>query len=157
MKFYSEIQHFHSRKCVWICRLRNGGHFVQGKMNQMNSGSLANTFCIIMMMVSKTRMATHYGDVIMGVITSQITSLTIVYSSVYSDRRRSKKTSELRVTGLGAGNSPGTGEFPAQMASNAENISIWWRHHVLYFSNTYGTVSSAASQLKTSTLYWCMV
>ena len=27
------------------------------------------------------------------------------------------------------GNSPGTGEFPAQMASNAENVSIWWRHH----------------------------
>ena len=23
----------------------------------------------------------------------------------------------------------GTGEFPAQMASNAENVSIWWRHH----------------------------
>ena len=22
------------------------------------------------------------------------------------------------------------GEFPAQMASNAENVSIWWRHHV---------------------------
>ena len=22
-----------------------------------------------------------------------------------------------------------TGEFPAQMDSNAENISIWWRHH----------------------------
>ena len=21
-----------------------------------------------------------------------------------------------------------TGEFPAQIASNAENISIWWRH-----------------------------
>ena len=29
-----------------------------------------------------------------------------------------------------AGNSPETGEFPAQMASNAENVSIWWRHHV---------------------------
>ena len=41
---------------------------------------------------------------------------------------RSKKTSKLRVTGLCAGNSPGTGEFPAQMASNAENVSIWWRH-----------------------------
>ena len=27
------------------------------------------------------------------------------------------------------GNSPWTGEFPAQMASNAENVSIWWRHH----------------------------
>ena len=42
---------------------------------------------------------------------------------------RSKKTSKLRVTGLCAGNSSGTGEFPAQMASNAENVSIWWRHH----------------------------
>ena len=42
---------------------------------------------------------------------------------------RSKKTSKLRVTGLCAGNSPATGEFPAQMASNAENVSIWWRHH----------------------------
>ena len=36
-------------------------------------------------------------------------------------RRRSKNTSKLRVTSLCAGNSPGTGEFPAQMASNAEN------------------------------------
>ena len=44
-------------------------------------------------------------------------------------RRRAKKTSKLRVTGLCTGNSPGTGEFPAQMASNAENVSIWWRHH----------------------------
>ena len=43
--------------------------------------------------------------------------------------RRSKKTSKLRVTGLCAGNSPMTGEFPAQMASNAENVFIWWRHH----------------------------
>ena len=44
-------------------------------------------------------------------------------------RRKSKKTSKLRVTGLCVGNSPGTGEFPAQMASYAENVSIWWRHH----------------------------
>ena len=44
-------------------------------------------------------------------------------------RRRSKKISKLRVTGLCAGNSQGTSEFPAQMASNSENVSIWWRHH----------------------------
>ena len=25
----------------------------------------------------------------------------------------------------------GIGEFPAQRASNAESVSIWWRHHVL--------------------------
>ena len=50
--------------------------------------------------------------------------------------RRSKKTAKLRVTGLCAGNSPVTGEFPAQMASNAENVSIWWRHHVLPWTAT---------------------
>ena len=40
-------------------------------------------------------------------------------------RRRSKKISKLRVTGVCAGNSPVTGEFPAQMASNAENFSTY--------------------------------
>ena len=44
-------------------------------------------------------------------------------------RRRSKKSSKLRVTGLCAENSPETGEFPTQMASNAENVSIWWHQH----------------------------
>ena len=34
-----------------------------------------------------------------------------------------------RATGLCARNSPVTGELPAQRASNAENVSIWWRHH----------------------------
>ena len=43
--------------------------------------------------------------------------------------RRFKKTSKLRVTGLCAGNSAVTGEFLAQRSSNAENVSIWWRHH----------------------------
>ena len=42
-------------------------------------------------------------------------------------RRRSKKTSKLRVISLSAGNSPVTSEFPAQRANSAENVSIWWR------------------------------
>ena len=46
-------------------------------------------------------------------------------------RRRSKKTSKRHVTGFCAGNSSVTGEIPAQMASNTENVSIWWRHNVL--------------------------
>ena len=41
----------------------------------------------------------------------------------------STKASKLRVTGLCEGNSPMTGEFQAQRVSNAENVSIWWRHH----------------------------
>ena len=48
-------------------------------------------------------------------------------------KHRSKKTSKPRVTCLCEGNSPVTGEFPAQRASNAENVSIWWRHHGFMF------------------------
>ena len=46
----------------------------------------------------------------MGATESEINSFMILYSTVY----------------LGTDQ---TGEFPAQRASNAENVSIWWRHH----------------------------
>ena len=52
-------------------------------------------------------------------------------------RRKSKKTSKLRVTGLCVGNSSVTGEFPAQRASNVENVSIWWRHHACWWPSLY--------------------
>ena len=55
--------------------------------------------------------------------------------------RRSKKTSKLY--GLCVRSSPGTGEFPAQMASNAEIVSIWWRHHafmILYYPTRFHLV-----------------
>ena len=51
----------------------------------------------------------HYNGVIMGAIASQITSLTIVYPL--------------------CGKFTGDRWIPTQMASNAENVSIWWRHH----------------------------
>ena len=51
----------------------------------------------------------------MDAVASQINSLTIVYSTVDSDTDQRK--------------TPGAGEFPAQMAGNAENVSNWWRHH----------------------------
>ena len=65
----------------------------------------------------------------MSAMASQITCLTIVYSTVFLGANE-RKPSKLRVTGLCAGSSPLTGEFPAQRASNAENVSIWWCHHV---------------------------
>ena len=60
----------------------------------------------------------HYIDVIMTPLASQISSLVVVYSIVYSGADQS-------------GEFTGTGEFPAQRASNAENGSIWWRHHAM--------------------------
>ena len=44
-------------------------------------------------------------------------------------RRRSKKTSKLRVIGLCEGNPPVTGGFPSQRTGNAENVAIWWHHY----------------------------
>ena len=61
-------------------------------------------------------------------------------------RRRSKKVSKLHVSGLCAGNSPETGEFPAQMASNAENVSIWWRHHAGLMHHSIVTSASQRPQ-----------
>ena len=51
--------------------------------------------------------------------------------------RRSKKTIKLRVTRLCEGKQPMTDGFPSQMASKAENESIWWRHHVSIHQNRW--------------------
>ena len=64
-------------------------------------------------------------------------------------RHRSKKKSKLRVTGLWGGNSPVTGEFPAQKASNVKKVSIWWRHHELYHMNP---VRSRKAYIRLSTV-----
>ena len=98
----------------------------------------------------------HYNDVIMSAMASPITSLTIVCSAVYS-MCRSKKTSKLRVIGLCARNSPVIGEFPAQKASNAENVSIWWRHHVctILFSSGYIVVPGVFRWFGYTCIYVC--
>ena len=68
----------------------------------------------------------------MGSMASQITSLTIVYSTVYSDADQRKHQSSASLAFVpGEFPAPGTGEFPTQMASNTDNVSIWWRHHVI--------------------------
>ena len=67
----------------------------------------------------------HYSDVIMGAIESQVTNLTIVHSTVYSHADQKKHQSSAPLAFV-----RGTGEFPTQMASNAENVSISWRRHV---------------------------
>ena len=69
-------------------------------------------------------------------------------------RRRSKKTSKLRVTGLFARNSPGTGEFPAQMARNAEDLSIWWRFWLSGCLYIYLCFSAPTLYLSSRILYF---
>ena len=63
----------------------------------------------------------HYNDVTMSAMASQITSLTIVYSTVIRAQFQEKIKAPRHW--------PLWGEFPAQMASNVETFSIWWRRH----------------------------
>ena len=65
----------------------------------------------------------------MTTVASQMTSLTVGYSIVYSgaDQRKHQSSASLAfVRGF-----TGTGEFPAQRANKAENGSILWRYHVM--------------------------
>ena len=90
------MNNIHSQKCI---------ETVVGKITDiLSQPQCVKTYFTITM--------TSYGT-----MASQITSLMIIYSTVYSDADQRKHQSA------------GTGEFPAQMASNAENNSIWWRHH----------------------------
>ena len=70
IKFYfAQLKSFHSRRCISKCHLQHGSHFV----------------------------LIHYSDVIMSVEASQITSLTIVYSALYSgaDQRKHQSSASL--------------------------------------------------------------
>ena len=62
--------------------------------------------------------------------------------------RRWKRTPKLRVTGLCAGYSPVTGEIPAQMASNAQTVFIWWLHHVYHWQGVLYTAPNFENHLK---------
>ena len=70
----------------------------------------------------------HYNDVIMSVMASQITSLTVVYSTVYSGAHQ---TSKLRVTGFCEGNSPITG---AHLSSYYHKESKVRKYFALYIT-----------------------
>ena len=65
----------------------------------------------------------HYSDLIMSVMSSQITGVSIVNSTVCSgaDQRKYQK---LCVTGPCEANPPVTGGPPSQRASSVENVSI---------------------------------
>ena len=139
----------------WLCRNKVLRQFSFNKMHPKVASAKCLPFCPSLGVISEIKftwpfkwyphMATavladylapndtrpsHYSDTIMSAMASQITSLNYacLFNRLYW--RRSKKTSKLRVTGLCTGNSLVTGEIPAQIASNAENVSIWLRHNV---------------------------
>ena len=63
----------------------------------------------------------------MSAMASQITGVSGICSTVCSEADK-KITKAPRHRPLW-GEFTGASEFPAQRASNAENVSIWWCHH----------------------------
>ena len=81
----------------------------------------------------------HYCDAIMGTVASQITSLTIVYTTVYSDTDQSKNQSSASlafVWGIHRGpvNSPHKWPVTRKMFP-FDDVIMWWRHHGYIISN----------------------
>ena len=127
MKSYLKFKYFHSRKCVWT----NGGHFVHGGrwVKHISIGDVRSSH-ITPFYYNPLRWRHNDRDSV-----SNHQPHDCLLNRLF--RRRSKETWKFSVTGLCVGNSPGTGEFPAQRATNAENVSIWWRHHVWRFVDTH--------------------
>ena len=69
----------------------------------------------------------HYCDVIMSAMANQKPASRL-FTQTFIQTQIKENIKAPRHWPL-CGNSPGTGEFSAQMASYAENVSIWWRHH----------------------------
>ena len=74
----------------------------------------------------------YYSDVIMGATTFQITSLTIQPFIRALIRENIKAPRHW----------PLCGEIPTQVASNAKNVSIWWRHHDGKYSSRFPSLKS---------------
>ena len=152
---FSEIWKIQQFSYNWInlinCHLQNVGHFVSG-YNVVTNCPVDPTVCNIWLTaLHRWKLQVYHTPLqdIMRLLWSMILDDTLHWRHNGHDgvsnhqphncflnrlfRRRSKKTSKLSITRLCAGNSPMTGEFPTQRASNAENVSIWWCHHL---SNT---------------------
>ena len=80
----------------------------------------------------------HYGDVIMGAIASQVTSLTVVYSTIYSDADKKKHQSSASlafVRGIhrGSANSPHKWPVTQKMFPFDDVIMLMVRRHYSTF------------------------
>ena len=81
---------FHLMRSPWVLLLQNPGHMAA----DFSTPCIAQTSAVISLNIqSKQVLVVHYGDVIMGAIASQINSLAIVYSTVYSDAHQRKHQS----------------------------------------------------------------
>ena len=81
----------------------------------------------------------------MGTMASKITSLAVVYLTVYSgvDKKNIKAPRHWPLCGEFTGDR----WIPAQMASNVENVSNWWRHNAKKPNSKCFTVDASVASV----------
>ena len=97
----------------------------------------------------------HYNDVIMSAVVPQITNVSIVCSTVGlgADQRKHQSSASLAFV---RGIHWWPVNSPHKKARNAENVSIWWRHHghcktcwsLLYIALNWLNYSSGGGRIK---------
>ena len=101
----------------------------------------------------------HYTDVIMTTMPSEITTSRLFTQSFI--RAQIKGNIKAPRHWPLCREFTGTGEFSAQRASNAENVSIWWRHHEVQPVTTKYVINCCtrvhASSLKSIFQFICVV
>ena len=104
----------------------------------------------------------HHNDAIVGAMASQITSLTIVYSIVYSgvDQRKHQSSASLALV-RGIHRLPVNS--PRKWPVTRKNLAIWWRHHATaplvrtnLASLRFSVFSSVVSHLCLHPIYYIM-
>ena len=73
----------------------------------------------------------------MTTMASQITSLTVVYSTVYSDADKTKHQSSASLAFVWGIHRDRW--IPRTKGQLPENFSIWWRHHVYFFCTEHSS------------------
>ena len=119
-----------------------------------------NHTCGAMSLLSECRWVkpsgAHYNDVIMSAMASQITSLTIVYSTVYlgvDQRKHQSSASRAFVRGIHRGpvNSPHKGPVTRKMFS-FDDVIMWnWDTYRIMYVLAWRTV-----YVLTRGLFWCL-
>ena len=122
---------FHGRKCsCWLYQISDiESTCGKSKCQMICSQSWALNYPLLSSCRAVYKLQVpQYSDVIMNAMVSQITGVSTVYPTVGSDavqRKHQSSASPAFVRGIHR-----RPVFPAQKASNAKNVSIWWRNHV---------------------------
>ena len=137
-QFYLVSCTLHTKLCISISTSRP--RQMAANLQTFKVNVLYKNWCSLLLALKipvgplDNRSSIHYDDVIMSAIASQITSLTIVYSIVYSDQRKYQSSASLAfVRGIHRGpvNSPHKWPvtrkmFPFDDVIMLAQIMTWW-------------------------------